>query len=1290
MQKKVISTSIIGLVLIVGIYLFLFQGLLNITGNVISSSDLETSECDICGDGLMNLCNLEECQGLGDCTFTETLVSGTCINSQLALMGSYTAISTCEELQEINLNLTGNYILINNINCSDTTNWNDGKGFDPIGDGKVVHTNGGNTMSLPNAFSGTLEGNGFNIENLYINRSENNVGLFSGATDGAIIKNLSLVNVDIKGKENTGALIGNAFACNSGNFITNVYQSSVTGNVQGGRNTGGLIGHYAYCGKDYGVIEESYSEANVYGQGDNVGGLIGHINGARTKIQNSYATGDVVGTGWFTGGLVGRSWGCGWSQCSYFIQNSYATGDVKGVINGNTGKYVGGLVGGAGSIHINNSFSTGNVSGGYGIGAMFGSFNYGTSTNNYFNNHSSNPDNCGASNCIAIDNDEDYFKDKNNKPMSGWDFDNVWEEVAGSYPLLRFVCNQNPYLCPSHVEINLNEGGQRGPFTNTLLSFYYNYSRGGVEKSKGIRIDVIEPVDLPRSYFSDVSLSDYGAVIHFPLDAYFHEVKAIVTLSNFNVAEEDRDKLKFYEYDDDFIHARIVDREVLEYEPLKYVQDGFSGSFAGICGNGIDEGEECDDENSDNTDSCTNECLYARCGDGIVQPLGADGQNGLYDTIYWEDDEECDYNGTSPWDNFTKHHCTKPNQENECKCEAGYVLENGICVYHPIDYVDFYVSDIETGIPANVLVDHDNFFTWQDLTLKISSTLEVCNGEVVFEIYNPAFDTTSVLYDEDRLRDGCDSDDFGVTECDVICDSSGADYHCKLNGKYTRLGDTIKVNFSINSSNDEECEERVSGEIELGSCPYDSICKGNTPEEDSYFNHNPKGYPSLFAQAQGHLSCTLFEVCNPALDKYVDVAESQSICIAITNELSYRACLKDYAVEMGLGPEKRWMQGYWQQEIKFGDIVEKAEASNSLPVPSSKCKIGFWIFGHYLNDRCNFFESDYISSEVFNQPWSSNTNFNSNNAYFYDLNVLGNFIVGTGTCSDYANTLFTILRKMGYAHEEVFSASSAPRQNEGGHAYNLVKEPSGKYKIIDTTSNADQSSIVPTWKKSNWFQSIFGDDRWWVYCDMNILESENGQDLKDFNWISENVEGCECTGNVQWKYGKAEYAENQTNEKAMCCYQNEGLALYENEPHYCCNQGEDIIYGRAGTIYEQNGAKETSKCCSPNMNLDWSIRGKDISCCSPNSEVRWGKPGTRYAKDGELPSSRCCILGYDTYYSTDGNTIACCAPSKIAKWGQPGSYYAEDGLSADYLCCNPSSTPTYNTDQNNPGKILTC
>lgn len=40
---------------------------------------------------------------------------------------------------------------------------------------------------------------------------------------------------------------------------------------------------------------------------------------------------------------------------------------------------------------------------------------------------------------------------------------------------------------------------------------------------------------------------------------------------------------------------------------------------ATVCGNGVlDPGEECDDGNAVNTDSCKTDCTFAICGDGYV------------------------------------------------------------------------------------------------------------------------------------------------------------------------------------------------------------------------------------------------------------------------------------------------------------------------------------------------------------------------------------------------------------------------------------------------------------------------------------------------------------------------------------------------------------------------------------------------------------------------------------------------------------------------------------------------
>lgn len=61
--------------------------------------------------------------------------------------------------------------------------------------------------------------------------------------------------------------------------------------------------------------------------------------------------------------------------------------------------------------------------------------------------------------------------------------------------------------------------------------------------------------------------------------------------------------------------------------------DGSSGAPDPICGDGvIDPGEECDDGNADNSDTCVEGCKNAACGDGFVGPgEGCDDANQIDD-----------------------------------------------------------------------------------------------------------------------------------------------------------------------------------------------------------------------------------------------------------------------------------------------------------------------------------------------------------------------------------------------------------------------------------------------------------------------------------------------------------------------------------------------------------------------------------------------------------------------------------------------------------------------------------
>ena len=135
------------------------------------------------------------------------LILSLLIVSAYAFSGEGTGIQTdpfqitnCTQLQEILYNLNSYYILKNNIDCFDTVNWNNGSGFDPIGNDS-------------NRFNGQLDGQNNNISNLFINRSsenfsENFIGLFGYTNSIAQIKNVGLENINILGDACVGGLIG--------------------------------------------------------------------------------------------------------------------------------------------------------------------------------------------------------------------------------------------------------------------------------------------------------------------------------------------------------------------------------------------------------------------------------------------------------------------------------------------------------------------------------------------------------------------------------------------------------------------------------------------------------------------------------------------------------------------------------------------------------------------------------------------------------------------------------------------------------------------------------------------------------------------------------------------------------------------------------------------------------------------------------------------------------------------------------------------------------------------------
>jgi len=90
-----------------------------------------------------------------------------------------------------------------------------------------------------------------------------------------------------------------------------------------------------------------------------------------------------------------------------------------------------------------------------------------------------------------------------------------------------------------------------------------------------------------------------------------------------------------------------------------------------VCGNGLHEGgEQCDDGNSDNTDTCLDSCVMARCGDGFVRPLfeQCDDGNDINDdqcSNTCQTQTDCGDGVIQPGET-----CDDGNQSNEDTCLA--------------------------------------------------------------------------------------------------------------------------------------------------------------------------------------------------------------------------------------------------------------------------------------------------------------------------------------------------------------------------------------------------------------------------------------------------------------------------------------------------------------------------------------------------------------------------------------------------------------------------------------------
>ncbi len=237
-------------------------------------------------------------------------------------------------LSDISLDLSAHYRLGANIDLA---------GYDYDGDGPDV----GGWMPIGavdddvNPFTGTLDGNGYVIRNLTIDRpSMSFVGLFgrigSPGSEGHLF-NIRLIDVQIRGKETVGAVAGNLIA----GKVESSYATGKADALQS--NAGGLVGvvvgqgsildSYAIvhvggwarvgglAGTNTGTIRNSFAAGSIHADGGEAGGLTGYAS-STSVVQDSYALGSVSSDSGSTGGLIGRGDGGSSSPRSYWNKDT--------------------------------------------------------------------------------------------------------------------------------------------------------------------------------------------------------------------------------------------------------------------------------------------------------------------------------------------------------------------------------------------------------------------------------------------------------------------------------------------------------------------------------------------------------------------------------------------------------------------------------------------------------------------------------------------------------------------------------------------------------------------------------------------------------------------------------------------------------------------------------------------------------------------------------------------------------------------------------------------------------
>ena len=364
-------------------------------------------------------------------------------------IGNPYRIATCAQLSEIDSNLSANYILVANIDCT---------GF------SFLH------LANSTPFSGTLDGRNHTIKNLVIDST----GLFY-LTSGATIKNINIIGGSTPSWGYGGSFVARA----TDTIMTNLH-SSMTISENAGAYKGGIVGSMSGTSR---VAASSFS-GNISGAAY-TGGIVGAMWDNTTSVTDSFTTGTLHPYGAYNGLIVGGFF-------AGTISNVYTSGTIDNGVTTN----IGGIIGDS-QASLSNSFSAANFSGTTSDNGAVTAYNVsGTYSNVYYDKYITNTAGmCVTGTCTGTavnvgNTTPTYFMNNStNGPFNAWDFNNIWQTTSG-YPTLRNLADFTDAAVPNSGDAN-GDGTQDAYQGNvaSLPNGQYVWSTIEIPFSSGCSVD---------------------------------------------------------------------------------------------------------------------------------------------------------------------------------------------------------------------------------------------------------------------------------------------------------------------------------------------------------------------------------------------------------------------------------------------------------------------------------------------------------------------------------------------------------------------------------------------------------------------------------------------------------------------------------------------------------------------------------------------------------------------------------------------------------------------------------